>query len=88
MPIDVKDIKLFGRHHVRSSIYQLLAAIFLVATLCWVADLISDQTSAIISGTLFVLDYLAEMYDPHPDAPGPWFKSHFHRAFEFDVGDD
>ena len=33
----------------------------------------------------FVFDYAAEMYDPHPDTPGPWFKAHFHRFFDGDV---
>jgi len=45
-------------------------------------DIISDKTSTILTGILFVTDYLAEMYDPHPDNPGPWFKRHFHRFFD------
>jgi len=28
------------------------------------------------------------MYDPHPDNPGPWFKSHFSRFLHDDEEDD
>jgi hypothetical protein len=31
---------------------------------------------------LFIVDYLAEMFDPHPEASGIWYKRFFHRAFE------
>ena len=41
----------------------------------------------VVEGVTPRYDYLAEMYDPHPDAPGPWFRAHFHRLFELD-GDD
>ena len=54
-------------------------SVFLVAMVFWEIGWVSDSTSTMVSDTLFVLDYLAEMYDPNPDAPGPWFKSHFHR---------
>lgn len=41
--------------------------------------LLGDKASFIVTAVLFVVDYLAEMYDPHPENPGPWFKTHFHR---------
>lgn len=31
---------------------------------------------------LFATDWLAEMYDPHPDKFGRWFESHFHRILD------
>lgn len=36
---------------------------------------------------LIMVDWLAEMYDPHPDNMGKWFESHFHRVFH-DEGED
>lgn len=44
--------------------------------------------STIIGMILFITDYIAEMYDPHPDTPGPWFRSHFHRFFDGGKEDD
>ena len=43
--------------------------------------------SFFISAFLFITDYLAEMYDPHPETPGPWFASHFHRFLDDGSGD-
>jgi hypothetical protein len=54
----------------------------------WAAGFISDALSFYISATLFVVDYIAEMYDPHPESPGPWFKAHFHRFFDNDEEKD
>ena len=79
---------LFKRHRVRATFYHIVACIFLFATWLWAIDLISDSTSFIISATLFIVDYLAEMYDPHPDSPGPWFKAHFHRMWDGDEEED
>jgi hypothetical protein len=50
--------------------------------------IVSDAWSFYISASLFLIDYIAEMYDPHPKSPGPWFKAHFHRFFNDDETDD
>ena len=73
---------LFHRHRVRATFYHMIAIIFLVSTGLWLAGILSDTTCFYISSTLFLVDYIAEMYDPHPDTPGPWFKAHFHRLFD------
>ena len=73
-----------GRHHFRSNFYHLVSLIFVIATTLWFMGILSDKAATIISMVLFVTDYLAEMYDPHPENPGPWFKSHFHRLFDND----
>ena len=54
----------------------------------WMIGIISDTTSFYISASLFIIDYIAEMYDPHPDSPGPWFEAHFHRFFDGDAKDE
>ena len=79
---------LLGRHKVRATFYHIVALIFLLSTILWLGDAISDKTSYIITAILFVADYLAQMYDPHPDNPGPWFKSHFHRMIDGDDDDE
>ena len=75
-------IRLLGKHRVRSSFYHLVACTFLVAMSLWTVGVISDKTNMWISVVLFITDYLAEMYDPNPEAEGPWFKLHFHRFTE------
>lgn len=47
-----------------------------------------DHAATIISFVLLTTDYIAEMYDPHPESPGPWFKRHFHRALDNSEGED
>jgi hypothetical protein len=79
---------IFGRHHIRATFYHGVAIIFLIGTTLWYFDILSDKGSFILTAILFVVDYLAEMYDPHPDNPGPWFKSHFHRAYDNDDCDE
>ena len=81
-------MRLFGRHRVRATFYHMVAIIFLIATFLWTMGWMSDKVSFIITAVLFVVDYLAEMYDPHPDAPGPWFKSHFHRFLNIDEDEE
>lgn len=73
---------ILGRHHFRARFYHLISLIFIVVTALWIMDVVSDKTATIFSMTLFIVDYIAEMYDPHPDNPGPWFKRHFHRFFD------
>jgi len=80
----VKEIKMtfVGRHHFRARFYHVVSIIFLLTMVLWGVGIIPDKVSTIIGAVLFVVDYLAEMYDPHPENPGPWFKSHFHRFFD------
>ena len=80
--------RIFGRHHIRATFYHGIALVFLLGTGLWYFDVLSDKGSFILTAILFVVDYLAEMYDPHPDHPGPWFKSHFHRMFDNEDNDD
>lgn len=75
---------LFYRHRVRATFYHTAAIIFLVTTMLWAGGIVSDAWSFYISASLFAIDYVAEMYDPHPDSPGPWFMAHFHRFFNDD----
>ena len=69
----------FDEHRVRANFYHVVAIAFLITTVLWAFDLISGTASFIIGMILFATDWLAEMYDPHPENPGPWFESHFHR---------
>ena len=69
----------FDEHHVRANFYHVVALAFLVTTVFWSFDIISGTASFIIGIVLFATDWVAEMYDPHPENPGPWFESHFHR---------
>ncbi len=81
-------MSLFHRHRVRATFYHAIAAIFILMTAGWMLGLISDTMSFYISASLFIIDYIAEMYDPHPESPGPWFKAHFHRFFDGDTKDE
>jgi len=54
----------------------------------WGIGILPDMASTIIGFVLFAIDYIAQMYDPHPENPGPWFKSHFSRFFNDNVEDD
>lgn len=75
-------MRLFGRHRVRATFYHIGALVFLFTTVLHLFGIVGVTTSYVITAILFVIDYLAEMYDPHPDSPGPWFERHFHRFFE------
>ncbi len=81
-------MNIFGRHHVRATFYHIVAIIFLITTTLWLFGVVNDKWSLIVTIVLFVSDYIAEMYDPHPDNPGPWFKSHFHRFYDGEDNDD
>jgi len=72
--------KFFNEHHVRANFYHVVAIAFLITTVFWSFDIISGTASFIIGIVLFATDWVAEMYDPNPENPGPWFKSHFHRV--------
>lgn len=77
-----------GRHHVRANFYHIVSLIFVISFTMWSFEIISDRASTIIGMILFVVDYLAMMYDPHPDNPGTFFKAHFHRLLEVDMPSD
>jgi len=81
-------MNILGKHHVRATFYHFVAAVFLITTVLWLFGIVNDKWSLIITIILFVTDYLAEMYDPHPDNPGPWFKAHFHRMYDGEDNDD
>ena len=70
----------FNEHRVRANFYHLVAMAFLITTIFWSFDIITGEASFIIGMILFATDWVAEMYDPHPENPGPWFVSHFHRV--------
>ena len=69
----------FDEHHVRANFDHVVAVAFLITTILWSFDIVSGTASFIIGIVLFATDWIAEMYDPHPENPGPWFESHFHR---------
>ena len=80
-------VRLFGRHRVRATFYHVGAAAVLLITGLSSLDAIPDSIALYITLFIFFADYVAEMYDPHPDNPGPWFKSHFHRFLKDDDED-
>ncbi len=75
-------MKLFGKHRVRAAFYHISALVFLGTTCLYTADIVSTEQSYYITAILFVVDYLAELLDPHPDNMGPWYKRYFHRAYD------
>ena len=77
-------IRLFGRHRVRASFYHIGAAAVLLITGLSSVGAIADSSALWLTLSIFFADYVAEMYDPNPDNPGPWFKSHFHRFLKDD----
>ncbi len=73
---------IFGRHRVRATFYHMTALVVVLSTLSQMLGLMSITACFYITTVIFFVDYLAEMYDPHPDNMGVWFKAHFHRAFD------
>lgn len=78
-------IRLVGRHRLRANFYHIVAIVFLVATGLEAFGVISQGIAYNITVVLFITDYIAEMYDPHPDSPGPWFERRFHRFLKDDT---
>jgi len=70
----------FNEHSIRANFYHLVAIAFLITTIFWSFDIITGEASFIIGMILFATDWLAEMYDPNPENPGPWFATHFHKV--------
>jgi hypothetical protein len=73
---------LFKRHRVRATFYHIVAALYLISSALTESGVIGFKLGFWIGVALFFADYIAEMYDPNPENPGPWFKSHFHRMFD------
>lgn len=73
---------LFGKHRVRSTFYHVTAAIVVVSTLAQMLGLMSITFCFYVTTVVFFTDYIAEMFDPHPENPGSWFERYFHRAFD------
>jgi len=74
----------FGRHRIRAVFYHGSVVIAVAVLIAWEFGLVSDSVSVYAPVIVLIIDWLAEMYDPHPEKPGPWFKSHFHRMFDDD----
>ena len=79
---------LFGRHRVRATFYHIVSIVFIIQLVLYLTGIMSTEASLYLGMFLFIVDYLAEMYDPNPENPGPWFKSHFHRFFDGEVEED
>ena len=79
---------LFKRHRVRATFYHIIALVFLFCAGLVEGGFIDERTGFWIGMFLFILDYIAEMYDPNPEHPGPWFKSHFHRFYDGDNNEE
>lgn len=75
-------MRILGKHRVRASFYHISALLFLGFTAMQVTGILEDRTAFYLTAVLFVVDYIAEMFDPHPDNMGPWYKKYFHRAFD------
>ena len=73
---------IFGRHRIRAVFYHGSVVIAVAILIAWEFGLVSDNISVYAPVAVLVIDWIAEMYDPHPDNPGPWFKRHFHRLFD------
>ena len=78
-------MKLFGKHRVRASFYHIGALLFLGVVALNFMHIVSDSVSFVLTSILFIVDYLAEMFDPHPDNMGTWYERYFHRMYEDDT---
>ncbi len=86
----------FGRHRVRATFYHLGFILFLIMSALDYYNLVDAELVKTFLYVLVVVDYFAEMYDPHPDLPGPlfgknpvlWLKFHFHRMWDKSDKDD
>lgn len=80
--------RVFGRHRVRSNFYHFVSLLYVATMWFWFSGWFSDGFATWFGFFLFAIDYLAQMYDPHPDMPGPWFKRHFHRFLDDDSNEE
>ncbi len=74
----------FSRHHIRATFYHGGIILFLIASALFYRDWIDGDAYNTFCVALIIVDYIAEMYDPHPDNMGTWFERHFHRFFDGD----
>ncbi len=79
---------LLKRHRVRATFYHVVAILFVLSAVCAESGIISITAGFWIGIVLFFADYIAEMYDPNPENPGPWFESHFHRFYDGDEDEE
>lgn len=70
---------IFGRHHVRANFYHFVSTLYVLTMILWLLGIMPGNLATWLGFGLFIADYLAEMYDPHPENPGSWFERHFHR---------
>ncbi len=75
-------MKLIGKHHIRANFYHMVSLIFVTTTAFWFFGVLGDRTTYTITSILFIIDYLAEMFDPHPENSGIWYRRFFNRAFD------
>ncbi len=78
-------MQLFGKHRVRSAFYHIGALVFIGITVLQFLGIVSESFAYMTTALLFVVDYLAEMFDPHPDNMGTWYERYFHRIYEDDT---
>lgn len=78
-------MKILGKHRVRAAFYHIGALLFIGITIFNIIGIVSNNTAYVLTCILFIVDYLAEMFDPHPDNMGPWYERYFHRFFEDDT---
>lgn len=72
---------MFGLHHIRASYYFLGLIVSIIALVLQAFGTISSQLALYITVFFIITDFFAEMYDPHPTNPGPWWH-HFHRIWD------
>lgn len=82
--------RLLKNHRIRATVYHFGAILFLIMTFIYYNSMESVVVTwyEIFCIAYFVFDYLAEMFDPHPETPGPWFIRYFHRIYDGDNNDD
>ena len=81
------ETRLFGKHRVRATFYHIGALLFIGISILNFINIISTSVAYVLTSILFIIDYLAEMYDPHPANMEPWYKTHFHGFFKDDTED-
>ena len=74
--------RIIGRHRVRANFYHFVSILYVITMALWFTGWMGGGFATWFGFFLFVIDYLAQMYDPHPDQPGFWFKRHFHRFLD------
>jgi hypothetical protein len=83
--------RFFKKHRVRASFYHIGALLFLCAAFFYYV--VFDNPVGwfdVVCVIYFVVDYVAEFFDPNPSAPGTGYAviDYFHRAFDGDSNED